>query len=345
MLLVDDEPLFLDVFSFHVERHGGRVRRATSADAALQILEQDQVDLVVTDYDMPHLDGAMLRRKIRRRARTAAMPVVMLTGMPVGPEMPRPYFLKTQDLGEVVVKLFELIGAEEQEIGPEQVLAAAASAPRRAASGRRQRLLSRAKHRAYAIVKRGVDIAVITLALTVLAPMFAMVALAILVEDPGPILFRQTRVGRGGRLFKMLKFRSMKVNPEALHASLQSDDGNDVRKKLKRDPRVTRVGRFIRRFSIDELPQLWNVLIGDMTLVGPRPPIPAEVALYGVHEWRRLDVTPGLTCIWQVSGRADVPFPEQVLMDQEYVLNRSLKGDLELLAKTLPAVVSGKGAY
>jgi len=173
------------------------------------------------------------------------------------------------------------------------------------------------------------------------------VAVAIRLEDRGPVFFKQTRVGRGGRKFAFFKFRSMFVDAEARRAKLvdKSDDGDAVRFKMRRDPRITNVGRWIRRFSIDELPQLWNVLRGDMTIVGPRPPIPSEVALYAPEDWRRLDVTPGLTCTWQVSGRADIPFPRQVALDVEYIRERTLLVDLWLMIRTVPAVLAGRGAY
>lgn len=196
-------------------------------------------------------------------------------------------------------------------------------------------------------VKRASDVSVSLLLLVALSPLLALVALLIKVTDGGPVFFRQTRVGRWGREFAFQKFRSMVVDAEQLKSELlkQNDHGAGVTFKMKKDPRITWIGRIIRKLSVDELPQLWNVLTGDMSLVGPRPPVPAEVSHYSVADRRRLDVTPGLTCIWQVSGRGDIPFPEQVQLDVEYIDNSSLRLDLKLLLKTIPAVLAGRGAY
>jgi lipopolysaccharide/colanic/teichoic acid biosynthesis glycosyltransferase len=197
------------------------------------------------------------------------------------------------------------------------------------------------------VVKRGVDIAVAGSALLALAPLFLVVAVLIKRYDGGPVLFWQKRVGRWGREFAFPKFRSMRVDAEALKSALlaQNDHGNGVTFKMKRDPRVTPVGRVIRKLSIDELPQLWCVLKGEMSLVGPRPPVPREVAAYTLSDRRRLDVTPGLTCIWQVSGRGDIPFDRQVELDVQYIQSKSLWLDLVLILKTIPAVLTGRGAY
>lgn len=204
-----------------------------------------------------------------------------------------------------------------------------------------------ADRHAYLMAKRALDVAAAAIALLLLAPLFVVVALLIKLQDRGPVIFVQKRVGRRRHEFDFPKFRSMRVDAEAQKASLMSLNEHKcgVVFKIRRDPRVTRVGRFIRKYSIDELPQLWCVLRGDMSLVGPRPPLPSEVRLYTVEQWRRLDVTPGLTCIWQVSGRADLDFLEQVRLDLEYIDHRSLLLDLRILLRTLPAVVSGRGAY
>jgi len=197
------------------------------------------------------------------------------------------------------------------------------------------------------ILKRFFDIAVSAMVLLVLSPVFLMVAFLIFIDSKGPVFFSQTRIGKQGKPFKMWKFRSMFVDAEARKAALieQNLMELNVRFKLKKDPRVTRVGRWIRRFSIDELPQLWNVLIGDMSLVGPRPPLPSEVAQYTPYQSRRLAVMPGITCIWQISGRSEIPFEKQVKMDLEYIANQSFWFDIALLLKTLPAILTAKGAY
>ena len=197
------------------------------------------------------------------------------------------------------------------------------------------------------LLKRGLDATGSGLGLLALAPIFTLVALAIKLTDRGPVLFWQSRVGQWGREFPFPKFRSMVVNAEALKDQLmeQNEHGQSVTFKMKKDPRITWIGRIIRRTSIDELPQLWCVLKGDMSLVGPRPPVPREVALYTLQDRRRLDVIPGLTCIWQVEGRGDIPFDEQVQMDMAYIESQSFWFDIKLLFKTIPAVLTGKGAY
>jgi exopolysaccharide biosynthesis polyprenyl glycosylphosphotransferase len=196
-------------------------------------------------------------------------------------------------------------------------------------------------------LKRALDIVVSGAGLLLLAPVFLGVAAAIRLESPGSVLFRQTRVGRWGQLFSMYKFRSMYVDAEARKQALLA--ANEMRGgvifKMKEDPRITRVGRLIRRASLDELPQLWNVFIGDMSLVGPRPPVPAEVDQYSLADRRRLEVIPGITCIWQISGRSDIPFEEQVQLDVQYIESQSLFADLRILLWTIPAVLLGKGAY
>lgn len=202
--------------------------------------------------------------------------------------------------------------------------------------------------RSLAVGKRALDLLVVLPALLLLAPLFAAVALAIRLHDGGPVLFWQRRVGLDGCEFAFPKFRSMRVDAEAVRAQIEAlnQHGKDgVTFKMKRDPRITPVGRFIRRFSIDELPQLWCVLVGHMTLVGPRPPLPSETARYSLLDRSRMSVKPGLTCIWQVNGRSEIPFDQQVQMDIEYIQQRSIGTDLKLLAKTVPAVVRGRGAY
>ena len=201
--------------------------------------------------------------------------------------------------------------------------------------------------RYYEGIKRAMDFSLAGIGLLVLLPLFLLLALVIRLDSRGPVLFSQTRVGKGGREFRCWKFRSMYVDAEARKAELETENemAGGVTFKMKCDPRITRVGRFIRKASIDELPQLWNVVTGDMSLVGPRPAIPREVAQYTPYERGRLDVKPGITCFWQVSGRSDLPFDEQVRLDIEYAKVRSLKVDVELLLRTIPAVLFARGAY
>lgn len=212
---------------------------------------------------------------------------------------------------------------------------------------RRKRLMWAATIRVAQIVKRLIDIIFSAIMLTLLAPLFLVIAACIWLTDRGPVLFWQIRIGQYGREFRFPKFRSMVVNAEALKDKIlaMNQHGDNKTFKMKNDPRITWIGKILRKFSLDELPQFWCVLIGDMTLVGPRPPVPREVALYAVSDRRRLDVRPGLTCIWQVSGRSNIPFEGQVLLDAEYIESQSLWLDIVLLAKTIPAVLLGKGAY
>ena len=196
-------------------------------------------------------------------------------------------------------------------------------------------------------LKRALDIVASFMAIVLLSPVFFITWLAIKVEDPGPSIFKQQRVGRWGKTFTMYKFRSMVMDAEKLKSQLmdQNESQAGVIFKMKKDPRITRVGAIIRKFSIDELPQLFNVLNGDMSLVGPRPPVPAEVQEYSLSDRRRLDVTPGITCIWQVSGRSDIDFEGQVRLDVQYINSQSFITDIIILFKTVPAVLLGKGAY
>jgi len=197
------------------------------------------------------------------------------------------------------------------------------------------------------LLKRLLDIVASAILLILLTPLFLIVALLIRFESPGSVLYKQTRVGRWGTLFTMWKFRSMYIDAEARQAEImaQNEMKGGVIFKMKNDPRITRVGRFIRKGSIDELPQLWNVLKGELSLVGPRPPIPKEVDEYSLADRRRLEVIPGITCIWQVSGRSDIPFPEQVKLDVQYIESQSFFMDIKILFQTIPAVLLGKGAY
>jgi len=195
--------------------------------------------------------------------------------------------------------------------------------------------------------KRAMDLAGASVLLVLLAPLLLVVAAVIKFSDGGSVLFWQTRVGRRGREFPFPKFRSMVMGADKLRNQLLVWNEHDcgITFKIKKDPRITWIGRITRKLSIDELPQLWCVLKGDMSLVGPRPPLPSEVAYYTVSDYRRLEATPGLTCIWQVSGRGDLPFPQQLAMDIEYIEKRSFWLDVKLLALTVPAVLWGKGAY
>ena len=196
-------------------------------------------------------------------------------------------------------------------------------------------------------IKRLLDIVLSIIGLILFSPIFVIAAIIIKCTSPGPILFVQVRVGYYGRHFRFYKLRTMEVDADEKKEKLaklnQSSDG--VIFKMKNDPRITPFGAWLRKTSIDELPQLFNVLIGDMSMVGPRPPLPSEVKQYSIEERKRLNVKPGLTCIWQVSGRSDLPFKRQVQLDKQYIQSQSLGLDLLILLRTIPAIISGKGAY
>jgi len=195
------------------------------------------------------------------------------------------------------------------------------------------------------IIKRLLDILVSASLLIVFSPVFAVVSILIKSTSEGPVLFKQKRVGYNGRIFNCLKVRTMIRNADEMKIHLLAlNEMEGPVFKIKKDPRVTKVGRFLRKFSIDELPQLINVLIGDMSLVGPRPPIPAEVKQYDLEDRRRLSMRPGITCLWQVNGRSNVSFKDWMKLDMEYIDKWSLLLDFKILAKTIPAVLKSSGA-
>jgi len=194
--------------------------------------------------------------------------------------------------------------------------------------------------------KRVLDLVGAVVALVVTAPIMLLAALAIKLESRGPILYRSVRIGRNGRPFVFLKLRSMVQDADRhRHTLSHLNEADGPVFKITRDPRVTRIGRFLRTTSIDEVPQFLNVLRGEMSLVGPRPPIPEEVAQYEPWQLRRLDVSPGITCLWQISGRSRIGFQEWMRLDLEYIKHRSFGLDLKILLRTIPAVLSREGAY
>lgn len=197
------------------------------------------------------------------------------------------------------------------------------------------------------IIKRLMDVVCSLMAIFMLIPLFIVVSVLIVLEDGWPVLYVQPRVGINGRIFNFYKFRSMRRGADRIKEKLmaQNESAGGVIFKMKKDPRITRVGRFLRRFSVDEMPQFFNVLSGDLSLVGPRPPLPSEVAQYTLEDRKRLHVKPGLTCLWQVGGRSDIPFDQQVRLDMEYIHSRSLWQDIRIMLKTIPAVLFGRGAY
>jgi exopolysaccharide biosynthesis polyprenyl glycosylphosphotransferase len=193
--------------------------------------------------------------------------------------------------------------------------------------------------------KRAIDVVVSVSLLVIALPVILAIAAAIKVSSGGAVLFRQTRCGLNGRIFTLYKFRTMVEGAEERRRELQHlNEMNGPVFKVRADPRVTVFGRFLRKFSLDELPQLWNVLRGDMSLVGPRPPIPEEVAQYQRWQRRRLSMKPGLTCLWQISGRNELDFDRWMELDLEYIDSWSPMLDLKILVKTIPVVLSGRGA-
>lgn len=197
---------------------------------------------------------------------------------------------------------------------------------------------------------RAVDLLIATAALVFFAPLFVLVAILVKLEDGGPVFFAQERIGRAGKGFFCLKFRTMAIDADAQLRDLLTRDAAARREwdrdhKLKDDPRITKVGRFLRESSLDELPQLLNIIKGEMSLVGPRPIVSAEAARYGRHFKRYCAVRPGLTGLWQVSGRNDVSYRERVVMDVAYVRGRCLWLDLKIIARTVPAVLLRRGSY
>tara|TARA_R110002020_G_scaffold214865_4_gene422043 strand:+ start:885 stop:2276 length:1392 start_codon:yes stop_codon:yes gene_type:complete len=196
------------------------------------------------------------------------------------------------------------------------------------------------------LLKRALDVLVSGFALLAISPLVPLIALAIKLESRGPVFFRQVRVGRDGQEFSMVKFRSMRSSTDQdLDALRALNDGSGPLFKLRHDPRVTRVGKFLRRHSIDELPQFWNVFIGDMSIVGPRPPLPTEVTAYDGTVFRRLYIKPGITGLWQISGRSDLSWEESVRLDLRYVENWSVMSDLMIMWRTVKVMIDPKGAY
>jgi len=199
---------------------------------------------------------------------------------------------------------------------------------------------------AYVTGKRLFDLAVGFLVFVFAIPIVPLIALMIKLDSPGPVFYRQDRIGRSGRPFRFYKFRSMYREADRRLAELQPRNEQEGPVfKMKADPRITPVGRFLRHSSMDEIPQIINVLRGEMSMVGPRPPLPVEVARYQPWHRRRLDVKPGITCLWQIAGRSQIGFDEWMRLDMEYLRTRCLRTDLTIFAKTLPAVMARRGAY
>lgn len=204
----------------------------------------------------------------------------------------------------------------------------------------------RRKNPVYLKIKRGMDILLSATALVCLLPVFLATAIAIKAEDSGPVFFSQLRAGRNLKPFKIYKFRSMQMDADARFPEMLKDNEQTGHAfKIKNDPRITKVGKFIRKFSIDELPQLINIIKGDMSIVGPRPILPFQMEECNEYEKQRLVVQPGLTCYWQIGGRADIKWEEWVELDLDYIENMGLWTDIKIILKTIPAVFDREGAY
>jgi lipopolysaccharide/colanic/teichoic acid biosynthesis glycosyltransferase len=211
-----------------------------------------------------------------------------------------------------------------------EIRATPAAAPQRVAAAR--------------VAKRTIDLAGAVLALLVFAPLMLAIALAIRLDSPGPVLFSQRRVGRGGGRFVLRKFRTMVIDAEQMRPALLAISRDPNWLDVERDPRVTRLGWFLRKTSLDELPQLWNVLRGEMSLVGPRPLIPMEYEKVPAWAGSRIEVLPGITGLWQVAGRTHIPFEQMLELDRQYVRSWSLGADIRILLRTIPAVLARRGA-
>jgi exopolysaccharide biosynthesis polyprenyl glycosylphosphotransferase len=203
-----------------------------------------------------------------------------------------------------------------------------------------------ARHSGYLFFKRLFDIVLSSLALVALSPLFLAVAIAIKLDSKGPVIYSQLRAGKGGKIFTFYKFRSMFMDADQKQMLLLSrNEADGPVFKIADDPRITKVGRFLRKTSIDEFPQLINILRGEMSIVGPRPPLLREMVQYTPEQMHRLDVKPGLTCYWQISGRSDLSFEKWMELDFQYIRERSLWTDFKIILKTFPAVLSERGAY
>ena len=208
-----------------------------------------------------------------------------------------------------------------------------------------ERIIKKDNRIIYNLSKKIIDFSLSAVALVILSPLLLIVAILIKLESKGPVIFSQKRVGLNGKEFKMYKFRSMVVNAEELKEKLaKQNEMSGPMFKMKDDPRVTKIGKFIRKTSIDELPQLINILKGDMSLVGPRPPIPREVIQYNKYQYQRLLVKPGITCYWQISGRNNIDFDEWVELDLKYIKERNLFKDIYIILMTLPVLLGDKNA-
>jgi lipopolysaccharide/colanic/teichoic acid biosynthesis glycosyltransferase len=348
VLVVDDDKDVCTIIQLLLEADGYETDLAYSGPQALSALDQRTPDLILLDVMMPGMDGFEVLRRVREREEGLTLPVILLTakaeiedkttGFTSGAD---DYVVKPFDNTELKLRVAAhirryWISSERERYHPTSVIRVPIVL---------QRVRSGVFRRGYQITKRLFDLFVSLMALPFALPLMLAVAIAIRLDSPGNVLFVQNRTGMNGRRFRMLKFRTMLIDAEELklkYAHLNELTWPDF--KITDDPRVTRVGKFLRRTSLDEIPQLFNIIKGDMSLVGPRPTSFAADT-YDLWQTERLEVRPGLTGLWQVKGRADVDFDERVELDIEYIERQGWRLDLTILYLTFSAVITGRGAH
>lgn len=346
LLVVDDSPQELKLLTIAFESQHYDVQAVLSGEEALRLVRTWQPDLVLLDVRMPILDGYETARHLQSFEGTRDVPIMMLTAMSNAEDDSL-----ASGAVDFVTKPFDLDSLRRRvrahldyykrvkrskEYVPERVIELPPMMTRR-----RGRLL----RAVYYASKRAFDFTLGTIMLVAFLPVFLAVAIAIRLESPGPIVFVQQRTGYNGKRFKMYKFRTMVANAEELkekYRHLNEMTWPDF--KITNDPRVTRIGRFLRKTSLDELPQLWNIVTGSMSFVGPRP-TSFKAETYQLWHTERLEAKPGLTGLWQIGGRADVDFDERVELDIEYIERQSWGLDMRILFATAGAVFTGRGAH
>jgi len=347
VLIVDDDPSLCDIVSVMLRREGYETRIAYDGPTALEVAETWEPNLVLLDIMMPGMDGFEVLRQMRRLDETMTVPIVMLTAVSdiQGKETgfrggADDYVVKPFNNTELKLRVEAHLrrynrSSKEDFYIPQQTV-------------RAPFVLTRTRsgifRRGYLITKRLFDITACLLALPFALPLMLLIAILVRLDSPGPIIFIQQRTGMSGKRFKMYKFRTMVKNAEELkekYRHLNELTWPDF--KITNDPRVTRVGRFLRKSSLDEVPQLINILKGDMSFVGPRPTSFAAET-YDLWQTERLEVRPGLTGLWQIKGRSNIDFDDRVELDIEYIERASWELDLAILFQTFAAVVAGQGA-
>lgn len=347
ILVVDDDPHLCNLIELVLSNSGYHIRIASNCKDALNIVQVWDPDLILLDIMLPNMDGYEICRQLQHSEATANIPIIFLSAKSMPTDIQEgfetggdDYITKPFSIDNLRLRVMAHLRRNKRSRGENTY--------------RRERIipLPLVLHRrrsgvflkSYRISKRLFDILMAAFGLIFALPVMAAIAVAVRLDSPGPILFVQDRTGWNGRRFKMLKFRTMHQNAEELkeqYLHLNELQWPDF--KIADDPRVTRVGRFLRRTSLDELPQIFNILIGDMSFVGPRP-TSFDSSTYRLWQTERLEVAPGLTGLWQVVGRADIDFEERAELDIEYIERQSWALDLHILFRTFGAVLSGRGA-